>query len=186
MVEKNPWWKNVSGPFPKWEGPVGCKDDGGGCHYGRGKVGKMIIHRAVHNKDKQAIMGAIEAGNDVNEVEAAGNTPLHSAAYEGWLEGAELLIGLSAKVNASNNAGDRPWHWAQNMGHEDMMALLVKNGSETTMGKVIVSDHIPKVKDFFGKECWAHHPKPYAEFMEWRKKEDERWDMERGRLVPGM
>jgi hypothetical protein len=53
MVEKNPWWKNVSGPFPKWEGPVGCKEDGGGCHYGRGLVGKMIIHRAVHNKDKE-------------------------------------------------------------------------------------------------------------------------------------
>lgn len=73
-----------------------------------------------------AITAAIEAGNDVNEVEAAGNTPLHSAAYEGWLEGVELLIGLGAKVNASNNAGDRPWHWAQNMGHEDMMAALVK------------------------------------------------------------
>lgn len=53
MVEKNPWWKNVSGPFPKWEGPVGCKDDGGGCHYGRGKVGKMIIHRAVNNRNKE-------------------------------------------------------------------------------------------------------------------------------------
>jgi hypothetical protein len=42
------------------------------------------------------------------------------------------------------------------------------------------------VQDFFAKECWAHHPKPYAEFMEWRKKEDERWEMQRGRLVPGM
>lgn len=41
-------------------------------------------------------------------------------------------------------------------------------------------------QDFFAKECWAHHPKPYAEFMEWRRKEDERWEMERGRLVPGM
>ncbi len=53
MVEKNPWWKNVSGPFPTWEGPLGCKEDGGGCHYGRGKVGRMILHRAVHNKDKE-------------------------------------------------------------------------------------------------------------------------------------
>lgn len=53
MVEKNPWWKNVSGPFPTWEGPLGCKEDGGGCHYGRGKIGTMIVHRAVHNKDKE-------------------------------------------------------------------------------------------------------------------------------------
>lgn len=45
-----------------------------------------------------AIVAAVEAGEDVNEVEAAGNTPLHSAAYEGWIEGAELLISLGAKV----------------------------------------------------------------------------------------
>lgn len=51
---------------------------------------------------------------------------VHNAAYEGWLEGAELLIDLGAKVNASNNAGDTPWHWAQNMGHQDMMSLLEK------------------------------------------------------------
>lgn len=41
-------------------------------------------------------------------------------------------------------------------------------------------------QDFFSKECWAHHPKPYAEFMDWRKKEDERWESDRKRLVPGM
>ena len=71
-------------------------------------------------------MREVEAGGDVNEVEAAGNTPLHCAAYEGWAEGCELLLSLGAKVNASNNAGDRPWHWARNMGHKDVMTLLEK------------------------------------------------------------
>ena len=47
----------------------------------------------------------MEAGHSVVEVEAAGNTPLHNAAYEGWQEGVELLLSLGAKVNASNNAG---------------------------------------------------------------------------------
>jgi ankyrin repeat protein len=56
-----------------------------------------------------AIVQLVDAGFDVNEVEAAGNTPLHSAAFEGWLEGAQLLLQLGAKVNASNNAGDTPW-----------------------------------------------------------------------------
>ena len=164
-MEKNPWWKNVSGPFPKWEGPVGCKADGGGCHRARGKVGEMRIHRAVHNKDIAGaphsfgityrsewltrIIGArlpgtaylqmetcgpllaeikrlVEAGENVNEVEAAGNTPLHAAAYEGWIEGIELLLSLKAKIDASNNAGDRAYHWAENMAHKDVMELLVK------------------------------------------------------------
>jgi len=34
-----------------------------------------------------AILKAVQEGHDVNEVEAAGNTPLHFACYEGWLEG---------------------------------------------------------------------------------------------------
>ena len=47
-------------------------------------------------------------------------------AYEGWTEGTEILLALGAKVNASNNAGDTPWHFAQNMGHKEMMQLLEK------------------------------------------------------------
>ena len=62
----------------------------------------------------------------MNEVEGAGNTPLHNAAYEGWAEGVDLLIELGAKKDASNNAGDRPWHWADNMGHEHIKALLTQ------------------------------------------------------------
>ena len=71
-----------------------------------------------------AIVKAVDAGESVNEVEAAGNTPLHHAAYEGWVQGAELLLSLGAHINASNNAGDRPWHWARNMGYDDMMEML--------------------------------------------------------------
>lgn len=51
-MEKNPWYKNVEGPFLQWAGPVGVKEDGGGCTRGQGKVGKMIVHRAVCNRDK--------------------------------------------------------------------------------------------------------------------------------------
>lgn len=32
------------------------------------------------------------------------------------------------QVNASNNAGDTPWHWARNMGHTDVMTLLQEVG----------------------------------------------------------
>ncbi|KAL4450555.1 hypothetical protein ABPG77_000911 [Micractinium sp. CCAP 211/92] len=185
-MEKNPWWKNVQGPFLQWRGPTGIKEDGGGCTRGRGRVGPMVIHRAAASRDKEAIAKAVEAGNDVNEVEAAGNTPLHFACYEGWLEGCELLLSLGAKVNASNNAGDRPWHWARNMGHTEVMAFLEKNGGSREQGHVLVQDHVPKVKDFYQKECWAHHPKPHQEYMDFRKKQDEALEAERSKLVPGM
>lgn len=132
------------------------------------------------------IARAVEAGEDVNEVEAAGNTPLHFASYEGWADGCELLLNLGAKINASNNAGDRPWHWARNMGHKDVMNLLEQAGSAKDQGQVLVQDHVPKVKDFFQKECWAHHPKPHADYMEWQLKQNEELQAERNKLIPGM
>ena len=52
MVEKNPWYSRVDGPFPSWQGPVGVKEDGGGCTRGRGRVSDMRVHRAVNNRDK--------------------------------------------------------------------------------------------------------------------------------------
>jgi hypothetical protein len=42
------------------------------------------------------------------------------------------------------------------------------------------------VQDFFQKECWAHHPKPYQEFMDWRNKEDQLFEAERNKLIPGI
>lgn len=52
-MEKNPWYKNVEGPFLQWQGPVGIKADGGGCTRGRGLVGSMVLHRAAHSRDKE-------------------------------------------------------------------------------------------------------------------------------------
>ena len=152
---------------------------------GRGLVGGMKVHRAVNNRDLEAILKLVEEGEDVNEVEAAGNTPLHNAAYEGWIEGAELLLQLGAKINASNNAGDTPWHWAENMRNTEMMDFLVKNGATKQLGQVIVPEHIPKVKDFYERGDGSH-PLPSLEFMNWRKAEDEAYEAEKNRLVPGM
>lgn len=53
IMEKNPWYKNVQGPFLQWQGPVGIKEDGGGCTRGQGKVGGMAIHRAAFNRNKE-------------------------------------------------------------------------------------------------------------------------------------
>lgn len=39
-----------------------------------------------------ALQSALDSGDDVDEVEGAGNTPLHAAAYEGFLQGCELLL----------------------------------------------------------------------------------------------
>jgi hypothetical protein len=81
------------------------------------------VHR---NYVREAIKKAVVDGEDVNEVEGAGNTPVHAAAYDGWIEGIELLVSLGAKLNASNNAGDRAYHIASYMNHSLMMEWLEK------------------------------------------------------------
>ncbi|GAX85070.1 hypothetical protein CEUSTIGMA_g12490.t1 [Chlamydomonas eustigma] len=183
-MEKNPWWKSLQGPFPSFEGPVGVKPDGGGSIRGCGRVSNMALHQAVCNQDIEAIKRLVNSeGRSINEVEAAGNTPLHNAAYEGWLKGVQELVLLGAKVNASNNAGDKPWHWAKNMGHEDIMSLLEQHGATKMKGKVLVQEHIPKVKDFYSKDCWSHHPKPYSDFMEAKQREYDAIEADRKRVI---
>ncbi|PSC74719.1 Serine threonine-kinase TNNI3K [Micractinium conductrix] len=72
------------------------------------------------------------------------------------------------------------------MGHTEVMDFIDKNGGRQDQGQVLVQDHVPKVKDFYQKECWAHHPKPHQEYIDARKKQDEALLAERNKLVPGM
>ena len=39
------------------------------------------------------------------------------------------------------------------------------------------------LQDFYAKECWAHHPKPYADFVEVKVKERETLEAERKRAI---
>lgn len=56
-MEKNPWYKNVEGPYLQWKGPVGVKEDGGGSTRGRGRIGPMVVHRAACNRDTAGVAG---------------------------------------------------------------------------------------------------------------------------------
>ena len=150
MVERNPWYTRVEGPFPERYGCVGVKPDGGGSMRGRGLVGPMKLHHAVMNRDMELCLKLLADGQDINEVEGAGNTPLHFAAYEGWCQGIEMLVTKGAKINATNNAGDSAWVWAWNTRDPEAIEMLEKLGADTGYrGRVIVPEHIPKVKDFY-------------------------------------
>ncbi len=50
---------------------------------------------------------------------------------------------------------------------------------ESAMGSV-------GMQDFFQKECWKHHPKPHADFMEMKQKEDQELAASRKKLIPGL
>ena len=48
---------------------------------------------------------------------------------------------------------------------------------------MLVPEHVPKVKDFYAKDCWAGHPLPYADFVAAKKKEAAALEAERAKAV---
>ena len=64
------------------------------------------------------------------------------------------------------------------MGHDAVAEMIASALPErdralaAEQGKVIVQDHVPKVKEFFSKPCWSHHPKPYKDYIEARRRSD--------------
>jgi ankyrin repeat protein len=141
---------------------------------GRGTVGPMKLHRAAFNRQLDRMKELIESkDSDVNEVDGAGVTPLMCAAYEGWVDGVAFLISNGAKVNASNNAGDTAYIWAEQIGNDDVCEVLKKNGANPTyFGQVIVPEHIPKVRDFYDSEEGQKHPKPSEEYLSYQRECD--------------
>jgi hypothetical protein len=39
------------------------------------------------------------------------------------------------------------------------------------------------LQDFYARECWSHHPKPYADFMEFKQQERATLEAERKKIV---
>jgi len=172
-TEIEPWYKRVKGPFPERYGSTGCKADGGGSMRGRGTVGAMRVHRATFNRNEALVRELVANGDDVNEVDGVGSTPIMCAAYEGWTRGVDVLVELGAKVNASNNAGDTAYDWAENMGWDEVKERLIHHGADPEYrGQVIVPEHIPKVKDFYDSEEGMKHPKPSQEYLDFQTERD--------------
>jgi ankyrin repeat protein len=84
----------------------------------------------------------VEAGNDVNAVDANGYTALHGAAHRGANEIVRLLVEKGAKLNVVNALGWTPWIIADGVFYPntynrrlDTAALLLELGADPKVGK---------------------------------------------------
>jgi ankyrin repeat protein len=73
----------------------------------------------------------LSAGEDVNEKDENGGTPLQVATYEGHKETVELLIANGADVNAKDKDGETPLNWAIKNKHTETADLLREHGGKT-------------------------------------------------------
>ena len=83
-------------------------------------------------------------------------------------------------------AGDRPYHWAEAMQHDEVMKLLKSYNGEDTFGQVIVPEHIDKVKDFYAMDEGPKHPLPSREYMDWREAMDKAREDDKANTIPGL
>ena len=112
----------------------------------------ISIHYAAIKGNIEAVKQHIASGTDVNEkyTDWGNSAPLHSAAYGGHKEIAELLITNGANVNAKNDKGGTPLHEAAWEGHKEIAELLIAAGADmnvlpqsgaTALDKAIGQNH---------------------------------------------
>jgi ankyrin repeat protein len=90
----------------------------------------------------EAVKLAYEQGNDVNAVDANGDTALHGAAHRGADAMVRFLVEKGAKLNVPNRLGWTPWIIADGVfypntynRHIETAELLLKLGADPTAGR---------------------------------------------------
>ena len=75
---------------------------------------------AAKNGNTSYIREDLAAGNDVNQGDSHGNTPLFWAAYNGHTDVVKLLLAHGADVNQANKGGATPLWAAAAFDHIDI------------------------------------------------------------------
>lgn len=111
------------------------------------------MHRAARLGLTAAVQSLISYGFDAMRVDRNGDTPLHLAVREGHLETARALLDAS-DVNARNNHGLSPLHWATLRGDRAMCAMLLEYGADPNMRDEHLDGlspiHVARVMDYNG------------------------------------
>lgn len=89
-----------------------------------------LINASKGNKETAVISYFIEKGNDVNQADKKGNTPLSYASFRNSAEVVSLLLSKKANVNIKNNEGQSPVNEAVRGNSAKVVSLLIENGAD--------------------------------------------------------
>jgi hypothetical protein len=130
--------------------------------------------------DIHSVQVLLDCGVDVDSRTARGETPLHLASQQGFLELAELLLKHNAKPNARDAVGMSPLHYAAKQGNGLIITLLISYGAnvnerskqDLTPLHFAACGHGSAVQLLlqFGAEPWSSDRKggiPWQHFVQW-------------------
>ncbi len=99
-----------------------------------GPRASTTLNKAVIEGDFDGVRLLLANGSEVNAKSGAGSyhseTPLHSVAYAGHMQIAELLFAYGADVNAIDQYGYTPLRRTVEQGHLAMTELLINKGAD--------------------------------------------------------
>jgi len=94
------------------------------------RAGPLTI--AASRGDRQMVVSLLEAGADVNEVDAHGTTPLSGAVDRGAFDVAQLLLERGAEANVSRRTGVTSLMVAAGRGDLPVVKLLIEAGADVS------------------------------------------------------
>jgi hypothetical protein len=88
------------------------------------------LAKAAKKGDLAKVEKLIAEGEDVNEADFRGNTPIYHAATKGHADVVEALAQAGADVDIDNSFGSTPLHVASRQGHVDVIRILITYGAQ--------------------------------------------------------
>lgn len=112
------------------------------------------LHRAAYWGYEDAVTELIEMGEDVDGLDAQGETALHKAARLGNAGAVRVLLENGANADRQNALGLTPLHWAALTGRVEVVEILMEHGAN------------PHVRDWV---CGGMTPIMFAKLMRYRE-----------------
>ncbi len=95
--------------------------------------GLATLHWAIAAERIEVIQKLLELGADPNVRSIQGATPIMNAVQSNKIKHTMTLLDANAEVNAKDNRGFTALHRAAEMGHEEIVALLLKHGADKSI-----------------------------------------------------
>ena len=113
----------------------------------------MQLHNAINSRQKRkTIKKLIEEGEDIDQQDNVGCTPLNLAVRTGHSKAVTLLIENHADLNIADTSGRTPLHWAIIGGHVEIAQKLIISGAITSLPDMLGN----KPNDYIKEEHIKH------------------------------